>query len=234
MSQTLAISAEFGASLPGTLPFAEAPRRRLAVGVLVLHALFVWALMQQEFVQQVVQKAKPIVVSLIANPEPPKPQVVSAQPQLPLLPIPALHVPMPEVQIQAPAITPQVTVAPPPPAPPQPQVTSAMVVAAPVQPPAPPAIRTLPPSAVRYLAEPRLVVPTLSRRLGEQGVVYLRVIVDVNGRPREISLKKSSGFARLDQQALLDMRSARFVPQTENGQAIEWEVVAPLSYELDR
>jgi len=38
----------------------------------------------------------------------------------------------------------------------------------------------------------------------------------------------------LDEQALQDMRSARFVPQTENGQPIEWEVIAPMSYEIDR
>jgi protein TonB len=233
MSQTLAFSADFAAALPGPAPFAEAPRRRLAIGVLALHALFVWALMQQEFVQQVVQKARPIVVSLISQPEPPKPQVLVAPPQLPMAQIPALTVPVPEVQIQAPAITPQIAVTPPP-AQPQPQLAAPIMVAAPVQPPAPPAIKTLPPGAVRYLAEPRLVVPTLSRRLGEQGVVHLRVIVDVRGLPREIALKKSSGFARLDQQALLDMRSARFVPQTENGQPIEWEVVAPLSYELER
>ena len=36
------------------------------------------------------------------------------------------------------------------------------------------------------------------------------------------------------EQALQDMRSARFVPQTENGQPIEWEVIAPMSYEIDR
>ncbi len=235
MSQTLALSANFGAAIPGTVPYAEAPRRRLALGVLALHLLFLWALLQHELVSQVVQKAKPIVVSLIADSEPPKPQVaVVAQPQLPQMPIPALIVPVPEVQITAPAVTPQVTVAPPPPAPAQPQVTAPTAVAAPAQPPAPPAIKTIPAGAVRYLNEPRLLVPTLSRRLGEQGIVYLRVIVDVNGRPREISLKKSSGFDRLDQQALQDMRSARFVPQTENGQPIEWEVVAPLSYELVR
>lgn len=235
MSQTLALSANFGASIPGTAPYAEAPRRRLALGVLALHLLFLWALLQHELVSQVVQKAKPIVVSLIADSEPPKPQVaVVAQPQLPQMQIPALIVPVPEVQITAPAVTPQVTVAPPPPAPVQPQVTAPTAVTAPAQPPATPAIKTIPAGAVRYLNEPRLLVPTLSRRLGEQGIVYLRVIVDVNGRPREISLKKSSGFDRLDQQALQDMRSARFVPQTENGQPIEWEVVAPLSYELVR
>ena len=39
---------------------------------------------------------------------------------------------------------------------------------------------------------------------------------------------------RLDEQALLDMRSARFAPYTENGQPVEWEVIAPMSYEVDR
>lgn len=204
------------------------------MGVLALHVLFFWVLMQQGFVSQVVQKAKPIVVSLIAEREPPKPHVVVAQPQPPQVQIQALFVPVPEVQITAPAVTPQVTVAPPPPVPAQPQVTVPNAVVVPVQPPAAPSIKTIPPGAVRYLHEPRLVVPLLSRRLGEQGIVHLRVVVDVNGRPREITLKKSSGFDRLDQQALQDMRSARFVPQTENGQPIEWEVVAPLSYEIVR
>mmetsp|Transcript_55624 Transcript_55624/g.136302 ORF Transcript_55624/g.136302 Transcript_55624/m.136302 type:complete len:80 (-) Transcript_55624:135-374(-) len=77
-------------------------------------------------------------------------------------------------------------------------------------------------------------VPLMSRRLKESGVVHLRVVVDAQGQPREITLAKSSGFARLDEQALQDMRSARFVPQTENGQPIEWEVIAPMSYEIDR
>lgn len=206
----------------------------MAMGVLALHVLFFWVLLQQGLVSQVVQKAKPIVVSLIAEREPPKPHVVMAQPQPPQVQIQALFVPVPEVQITAPAVTPQVTVAPPPPVPAQPQVTAPNAVVVPVQPPAAPSIKTIPPGAVRYLNEPRLVVPLLSRRLGEQGIVHLRVVVDVSGRPREITLKKSSGFDRLDQQALQDMRSARFVPQTENGQPIEWEVVAPLSYEIVR
>ncbi|MDM4767049.1 energy transducer TonB [Pelomonas sp. SE-A7] len=235
MSHTLAMPVAFG-NLP-TMPeaLAESPRRRLALVVLVLHVLFFWALMQQELVQKVVQKAKPIVVSLIASPEPPKPVVKVSLPQPPMPQIQVLHVPVPEVQIQAPIPTPTVTVAPPPPAPPQAQVVNPVVTPTPVQqPPVQPSIKTLPSSAVRYLVEPRLIVPTLSRRLGEQGIVYLRVIVDTRGQPREITIKKSSGFARIDQQALADMRSARFVPQTENGQAIEWEVVAPLSYELER
>ena len=71
-------------------------------------------------------------------------------------------------------------------------------------------------------------------RLREQGTVVLRLVVDAQGLPQQVSLHRSSGFARLDEQALQDMRSARFAPQTENGQPIEWEVIAPMSYEVDR
>ncbi len=118
------------------------------------------------------------------------------------------------------------------PAPPKP--------APPPAPPAPPAQvapavpRQIPPSAVRYVVEPRLTVPLLSRRLGEQGLVHLRIVVDARGQLKEASLKKSSGFARIDQQALQDIRSARFAPYLDNGQPIEWETTALLSYELDR
>ncbi len=76
--------------------------------------------------------------------------------------------------------------------------------------------------------------PLLSRRLGESGVAHLRIVVDTRGNLKEASLKKSTGFARLDQQALMDIRSARFAPYLENGQAVEWETIALLSYELDR
>ncbi|HEX2012619.1 MAG TPA: energy transducer TonB, partial [Roseateles sp.] len=67
-----------------------------------------------------------------------------------------------------------------------------------------------------------------------QGLVHLRIVVDAKGLLKDASIKKSSGFARIDQQALQDIRTARFAPYTEGGQAIEWETTALLSYELDR
>ncbi|MEJ6006219.1 energy transducer TonB [Paucibacter sp. AS339] len=98
----------------------------------------------------------------------------------------------------------------------------------------PAAPKQIAPGAVRYLQEPKLTVPLQSRRLGETGVAHLRIVVDAQGLLKEVSLKKSSGFARLDQQALQDIRSARFMPYVENGRAIEWETTALLSYESER
>lgn len=210
-------------------------RHLLIGGVLLAHLAGGWALMQVQSVRDAVAEAAPLMVSLIAPaplPKPPTPapapvrQPVKAPAPAPLIAAAPTATPAPQAFVAAPVET----VAPP--------VAVSAEPVAPVQavstPPAPPAPKQLPSSAVRYLVEPQLTVPLLSRRLGEQGLVQVRVLVDVRGRLKEASLKKSSGFARLDQQALQDIRSARFAPHLENGQPIEWEATALLSYELDR
>jgi protein TonB len=80
---------------------------------------------------------------------------------------------------------------------------------------------------------PPAEVPRLSRRAGESGVVWLRVVVDRSGLPAQVTVARSSGFARLDEQALWAMRQARFQPHIEDGQPIEIEVLAPIEYALD-
>jgi protein TonB len=88
-------------------------------------------------------------------------------------------------------------------------------------------------SAIRYRVPPAIAVPMASRRLGEAGTVLLRVWVDAQGLPRQVSVHRSSGFARLDEQAIAAMREARFQPVTDGGSAIDWVVIAPLQYEID-
>ncbi|HEV6965163.1 TonB family protein, partial [Roseateles sp.] len=167
-----------------------------------------------------------------AEPPKPLPPTPVAMPDL-KVPAPTLIEPPLIAIAAAPAPAPVVAALPPPPPAAVPVQTAPTPVVQ-VAPPPAPALKRIPASAVRYLREPRMTVPLMSKRLRESGVVQLRVVVDVNGLPREITLAKSSGFTRLDEQALLDMRSARFVPQTENGQPVEWEVIAPMSYEVDR
>lgn len=212
-------------------------RHLLIGGVLLAHLAGGWALMQVQSVREAVVEVAPLMVSLIAPaplPKPPVPapspaparQPVKAPAPAPLIAAAPTATPAPQAFVAAPveAVAAPVAVSADP-------VAPVLAVAAP---PAPPAPKQLPSSAVRYLVEPQLTVPLLSRRLGEQGLVQVRVLVDVRGRLKEASLKKSSGFARLDQQALQDIRSARFAPHLENGQPIEWEATALLSYELDR
>ena len=114
-------------------------------------------------------------------------------------------------------------------------MASAVAAASPpspaVAPPVPPR-KLLATTAVRYLVEPPAEVPRASRRAGEHGVVTLRVVVSTLGVPLQVSVLRSSGHPRLDEQALWAMRQARFQPYTEDGRAFEVEVIAPIEYPL--
>ena len=54
------------------------------------------------------------------------------------------------------------------------------------------------------------------------------MVVGVTGLPVQVAVQRSSGHARLDEQALWAMRQARFKPHTEGGHAVEVEVIAPI------
>lgn len=207
--------------------------RLAGVMVLALHVLGIWAILAIKPMREAVHKLAPLVVSIVASApvrsEPPK--LLPPPPQAPLQHVePAALIPVFQLNSAAAPNAAAPLAAAPAPAATQ-QSSEPVTAVQPVQPPAPKQIAA---SAVRYLVAPPVEVPMLSRRAGESGVVLLRVLVDAQGLPKQIVLHKSSGFVRLDEQALGAMRQARFKPQTENGQAIEWFVIAPLSYELDR
>jgi periplasmic protein TonB len=69
--------------------------------------------------------------------------------------------------------------------------------------------------------------PSASRRAGEEGTVRLKVLVDEKGRPRDVALANSSGFARLDQAAMEAVRKWRFAAATDGTNPISaWTQVA--------
>lgn len=210
--------------------------RVLVAAMAALHLGAGWALLQVPAVHQAVLEAAPMLVELLAAPAPqspaprqhvPTPQPPQRQPR----PAPVLAAPSPTA-LPAEAFT----VPAPPAAPTEPVIEAAPAATfAPPAPPAapPPARKQVPATAVRYLVQPPVEVPRASRRAGESGVVWLRVVVDVRGLPAQVRLQRSSGHPRLDEQALWAMRQARFHPHTENGTAIEVEVVAPIDYPLE-
>jgi len=61
--------------------------------------------------------------------------------------------------------------------------------------------------------------PPTSVRLGETGVVLVNICVDETGAATGVTLRESSGFPRLDDAAVrnLRQRSTRLLPGTENG-----------------
>jgi protein TonB len=101
------------------------------------------------------------------------------------------------------------------------QTTTVRPTAPPVAaPPAPSAPRTAPRSDTRRpLTQPEY--PPSSRRAGEAGTVILEVYVLENGRVGEAKVKQSSGFPRLDEAAVREVkRSWRLVPGTEGGKPV--------------
>lgn len=185
-------------------------------------------------------ESSPITVDLIApmqappappKPEPAPPKPKQIQPPEPVKPKPRVlssHAPS-ENQIQAePEPVKQPIVAAPPPAPVE--APPAPVAAAPA-PATPPQPKQLAASAVAYLIQPAPKFPEASRRLGESGVVRLKVLVDESGRPVEIQVTQSSGYDRLDKAAVAAMKLARMKPYMEGG--VPRAVWAPASLTFD-
>jgi protein TonB len=74
-----------------------------------------------------------------------------------------------------------------------------------------------PSSDAQYLRNPKPVYPALSKRLGEQGKVVIRVLIGADGSAQKAEVQQSSGFERLDQAALQTVLSWRFVPGKRGG-----------------
>jgi protein TonB len=205
-----------------------APRKRgVWIAILALHGGLAWAMAHSLMQPAAKHPEAPVEVRLVEPPQPPKPQ------------------PQPPAEMRAPVVAPVPFVQPPPvnlaqtvvtvaEAPPVAVPIKPAAVTAPAAPPAAPSTgpKEIPASAVRYVAGPQLHVPRMSRKLGESGTVVLHVVVDATGLLKTATVRKSSGFDRLDQQALIDIRTARFEPYLDKGVAIEWEADAGLQYEV--
>ncbi len=207
----------------------------IASGVIVFHAAALWALQSGllrraaevvipvEIMSQFVEPPKPKVDP--PPPPPPPPKVAKAPPP----PRPqAIREPKPTPAPQAPVGT---TEPPPPPAPPA-APTPPAPPALPPAPPAPPAVQ-LPSSNADYLQNPKAVYPAMSKRLGEQGKVIVKVLVGVDGLPKSAEVKKSSGFDRLDEAAVEYIMKCRFVPGKVNGVVQAMSYDAPVNYVLN-
>jgi protein TonB len=135
--------------------------------------------------------------------------------------------PPPKIETPPPFVPPpEIDIAIAPDAPP----TNAIQQTTSERPPAPPPIATPPQAAVprtaprsdsrRPLTQPEY--PPSSRRAGEAGTVILEVLVLENGRVGDAKVKQSSGFPRLDEAAVREVkRSWRLVPGTENGKPVQ-------------
>jgi periplasmic protein TonB len=84
-----------------------------------------------------------------------------------------------------------------------------------------------------YGTNPLPPYPLAARRLGMEGVTFLDVLVAPDGKPVDVRVQKSSGFAPLDDSALKTVRERwRFVPAREGGTAVESRVTVPIRFRL--
>lgn len=83
-----------------------------------------------------------------------------------------------------------------------------------------------------HLFNPKPAYPAESKAAGEQGVVTLRVSVDVTGRPTSVALARSCGHPRLDRAAEEAVRRWRFRPATRDGVPFATSVDVPVRFSL--
>jgi protein TonB len=224
-------------------PAALSRNTTIVIAVLALHAGALWALQSgllrravelvvpAEVLVEFIEPAKPIV-----TPPPPapklKPQPVQTAPVKPA-PLPPAPVP---VAIADPTPAPNAPTGSTLPQPPAPPITAAMAppapAPAPAAPPAPPRIE-LPSSNADYLNNPRPAYPPLSKRLGEQGKVVVRVFIETTGNASKAEIAQSSGFDRLDQTALDTARRWRYVPGKRAGVPEAMWFNVPINFVLE-
>jgi protein TonB len=203
--------------------------------------------LQTGLLQRVLVLADAVVVPvsvLTELPQPPKVQAtpVTPAPAKPAQPSKPATPATPTAQTVAPPAAVPVATAPAEPAPLANAPSAAMqataaaaIVASPAAAPTAPVTATaakleLPSSSADYLHNPKPVYPKLSERRGEQGSVILHVLVGADGRVRELTVKSSSGFERLDQAAREAVLEWTFVPGKRNGAAVEMAVDVPIRF----
>jgi protein TonB len=230
-------------TLPGPRPPSSPARRNAAIatGVVAFHVAALWAL-QTGLLRRAVEVVVPVeVLAEIVTPPAPKvePPAPPKPPEPARPPAPHKHVaPPPAPKLAAAPALPPAPNAPtgtvePQPAPPPVSAPVAVAPApAPVAPPAPAKVE-LPSSSADYLQNPKPVYPPASKRLGEQGKVIVRVLIDVDGTARDAEVKVSSGFDRLDRAALETVRKWRYVPGKRGGVAEAMWFNVPINFVLE-
>ncbi len=76
--------------------------------------------------------------------------------------------------------------------------------------------------------------PRSARRLGQEGVVWLRIRVDGEGIPCEVVIHSGSGHAALDAAALAAAKNWRLRPALRDGRPCEGLLLVPVRFQLER
>lgn len=83
------------------------------------------------------------------------------------------------------------------------------------------------------LNNPAPAYPSLSRRLGEQGIVLLEILILTDGSVGDIRIKESSGHKRLDDTATKAVKRWRYMPARRGDTPIEYWYLQPVEFSLN-
>jgi protein TonB len=194
--------------------------------VLALHAAALWGLWQHRLIPSP-QEAMTLFVNFIAPPVPEKTPPPPPKQKIVEKPKPR------QIVAEAPVVAPADYVVPPPPPQPMPVLTAPPAPVAPIAPPKPAAPLTLTGElsvACPERTPPRY--PPLSRRMGEEGTVVLRVELDEHGKVCAARVSGSSGFTRLDDAALTAVRTWRCTPAQRDGLPVRAVALQPFKFIL--
>lgn len=187
------------------------------------------------------------------EPTPPEPEIPEPPPEPPPPPPPE---PPPEPKPAPPPPKPKPVPPPPKPTPPKPKpkppapkppapVVSAPQAKPPAGAPEASAQRSVAPDSpvapsndkprmvgsVDYVGQrPLPTYPRASQRMREEGRVVVRVLINVRGAVERASVRSSSGFDRLDEEAIKAAQRAKFRPYTENG--VPYPAMADLPFDF--
>jgi protein TonB len=204
--------------------------------VLIVHVALFYFLWNQRLIPQP-ERVVTLFAELIAPPAPdtapkapPEPTPVKLQPARK----PVIKPRQERLVTKSPVPAQQEPAAPPPEPSPEPvveQIESAPVVAAPA--PVPTGPVTL--SSELSVSCPTLTppeYPAISRRMGEEGKLVLRVELDESGRIDDAKVINSSGYERLDAAALTAVKSWQCNPSLRNGQPVRAVALQPFNFVL--
>jgi len=198
---------------------ASAGRRSVGITIVVVFHIVLFYALVSGLARKVVEVVKaPLETKIIEEVKPPE-EAPPPPPPPKLAPPPPAFIPPPEVRLQN---------APPPPA----ETISTVTQQKPTEPvqiakPAPvttPAPAAPPSNFAAVMDKSRDCTPQYPRESlarEESGTTGLLFLIDVDGKPLEGKVEKTSGFKRLDEAARKALMNCRYKPAMVNGQAVQ-------------
>jgi len=187
-------------------------------------AVFLPILAAKTVVPQIMEM--PLIVDLL---QPEAPKAPEPKPLPVIKPEPVRQKPTPAPKLPTPQIEATNSQLPAPATP---------VAAPPDVKPAPPAPAAEPVVQARfdadYLRNPSPSYPPLSRRMGEEGKVILRVSVSPQGTAESVEIRTSSGSTRLDESAQKTVRNWKFIPAKRGEISVQSWVLVPIIFKLEQ